>query len=179
MFLPSSHLDRAPTNFGTEPALHGERAAAVAVRNEDSGAIGQNDAVFTQWSGMRSGRRYARAATYGQWRPQAANRCRSIPCPQVQRWPKSRNGSIKETHMSSIANLGSAPAALPQLNLHPHGHKKGLSGSDTAPQLPVRAKQNLFSNLLQSLEQAIGLQLTAPPAAAPASPAVTKISIHA
>ena len=78
--------------------------------------------------------------------------------------------------MSSIANLGSAPAALPQLNLHPHGHKKGLSGSDTAPQLPVRAKQNLFSSLLQSLEQAIGLNLTAPAAAAPASPAATAAS---
>ena len=77
--------------------------------------------------------------------------------------------------MSSIANLGSAPAALPQLNLHPHGHKKGLSGSDTAAQLPVRAKQNIFSNLLQSLEQAIGLQLISP-ADVPASPAATAAS---
>jgi hypothetical protein len=75
--------------------------------------------------------------------------------------------------MSSIANLGSTPAALPQLDLRPHGHKKGLSGSDAAPQPPVRARQNIFANLLQSLEQAIGLQLTTPAAAAPVSPAVT------
>ena len=75
--------------------------------------------------------------------------------------------------MSSIANLGAASAALPQLNIHPHGHKKGLdalstdlSSSDSTAQLPVPAAKNLFSNLLQSLEQMIGLQST------PASPAV-------
>jgi hypothetical protein len=69
--------------------------------------------------------------------------------------------------MSSIANLGAASAALPQLNIHPHGHKKGLdalstelSSSDSTAQLPVPAAQNLFSNLLQSLEQVIGLQTT-------------------
>jgi hypothetical protein len=69
--------------------------------------------------------------------------------------------------MSSIANLGAASAALPQLNIHPHGHKKGLdalstelSSSDSTAQLPVPAAQILFSNLLQSLEQVIGLQTT-------------------
>ena len=69
--------------------------------------------------------------------------------------------------MSSIANLGAASAALPQLNIHPHGHKKGLdalstdlTSSDSTAQLPVPAAQNLFSNLLQSLEQVIGLQTT-------------------
>jgi hypothetical protein len=82
--------------------------------------------------------------------------------------------------MSSIANLGSTAAALPQFNLHPHGHKKGsqvqstdLASSNTAPQLPVRAAQNMFANLLQSLEQAIGVQLTAPAAAAPAATATS------
>jgi hypothetical protein len=78
--------------------------------------------------------------------------------------------------MSSIANLGAASAALPQLNVHPHGHKKGLdalstdlSSSDSTAQLPVPAAKNLFSNLLQSLEQVIGLQSTpaSPAAAAP------------
>jgi len=66
--------------------------------------------------------------------------------------------------MSSIANLGAASAALPQLNFHPHGHKKGapelstdlLSSQNTA-QVPVPAVQNQFGNLLRSLEQAIGL----------------------
>ena len=78
--------------------------------------------------------------------------------------------------MSSIANLGAASAALPQLNIHPHGHKKGLdalstdlTSSDSTAQLPVPAAKNLFSNLLQSLEQVIGLQSTpaSPAAAAP------------
>jgi hypothetical protein len=80
--------------------------------------------------------------------------------------------------MSSIANLGAASAALPQLNIHPHGHKKGsdalstdLSSSDSTAQLPVPAAQNLFSNLLQSLEQVIGLQSTPASPAAAASPA--------
>jgi hypothetical protein len=80
--------------------------------------------------------------------------------------------------MSSIANLGAASAALPQLNIHPHGHKKGLdalstdlSSSDSTAQLPVPAAQNLFSNLLQSLEQVIGLRSTpaSPAGAAPAT----------
>ena len=80
--------------------------------------------------------------------------------------------------MSSIANLGAASAALPQLNIHPHGHKKGLdalstdlSSSDSTAQLPVPAARNLFSNLLQSLEQVIGLQSTpaSPAGAAPAT----------
>jgi hypothetical protein len=80
--------------------------------------------------------------------------------------------------MSSIANLGAASAALPQLNIHPHGHKKGfdalstdLSSSDSTAQLPVPAAQNLFSNLLQSLEQVIGLKSTPASPAAVAAPA--------
>jgi len=89
--------------------------------------------------------------------------------------------------MSSIANLGAASAALPQLNIHPHGHKKGLdalstelSSSDSTAQLPVPAAQNLFSNLLQSLEQVIGLQTTpaakATAAAAPGTGVTTAAS---
>ncbi len=81
--------------------------------------------------------------------------------------------------MSSIANLGAASAALPQLNVHPHGHKKGgldalstdLSSNDSTAQLPVPAAQNLFSNLLQSLEQVIGLGSTPASPAAAAAPA--------
>jgi hypothetical protein len=76
--------------------------------------------------------------------------------------------------MSSIANLTSTPA-LPQLNIHSHGHKKGShvesaddSGSDTAAPVPAGTQQNLFGSLLQSLEQVIGVQLSA---AAPAGTA--------
>jgi hypothetical protein len=75
--------------------------------------------------------------------------------------------------MSSIANLTSAPSALPSFNIPPHGHKKGShvgstddSGSNTAGQVPVATAQNLFGSLLQSLEQVIGVQLSA---AAPAT----------
>jgi hypothetical protein len=80
--------------------------------------------------------------------------------------------------MSSIANLTSAPSALPSFNIPPHGHKKGShvgstdgSGSNTAGQVPVATVQNLFGSLLQSLEQVIGVQLgaAAPAAAAPAT----------
>jgi len=85
--------------------------------------------------------------------------------------------------MSSIANLSSAPSAVPPGNLHLHGHKKGShlgisddSNSDTAAQMPVGAAQNLFSKMLQSLEQVIGVQLSAATPAATAAiaaPAVT------
>ena len=77
--------------------------------------------------------------------------------------------------MSSIANLTSAPAALPQFNFHPHGHKKGSqvvsaddsdSSSSTAAPVPAGTQKNLFGSLLQSLEQVIGVQLSA---AAPAA----------
>jgi len=74
--------------------------------------------------------------------------------------------------MSLIANLSSAPSALPPVNVHPHGHKRGShiestgdSGSDTAAQIPAGAAQNLFGSLLQSLEQVIGVQPTTAPAA--------------
>jgi hypothetical protein len=85
--------------------------------------------------------------------------------------------------MSSIANLNSAPSAVPPGILHLHGHKKGAhvgltddSSSDSAAQMPVGAAQNLFSRMLQSLEQVIGVQLTAATPAATAAiaaPAVT------
>jgi len=95
---------------------------------------------------------------------------------------RERDVSIKENHMSSIANLTSTPAALPPLNIHPHGHKKGAhaesaddSGSSTAAQVPVGTQQNLFGTLLQSLEQVIGVQLSA---AAPAA-AGSKVNVVA
>ena len=85
--------------------------------------------------------------------------------------------------MSSIANLRSAPAALAQVNIHPHGHKKGShvqstgdSGSDTTPPLPVSAAKNLFSHILQSLEQVIGLQLTPATPVAAESPMTASAS---
>jgi hypothetical protein len=83
--------------------------------------------------------------------------------------------------MSSIANLRSAPAALAQVDIHPHGHKKGShvqsnGGSDTTPPLPVSAAKNLFSHILQSLEQVIGLQLTPATPVAAESPMTASAS---
>jgi hypothetical protein len=78
--------------------------------------------------------------------------------------------------MSSLAIPSSVSAALPALNVHPHGghgHKKGgeldLSTdstdttSSTAAQVPVGSAQSLFGNAFNALEQLIGLQ---PPSAA-------------
>jgi hypothetical protein len=76
--------------------------------------------------------------------------------------------------MSSISNLTSASSALPTINIHTHGHKKGSlvgstddSSANSAAQAPAGSVQNLFGTLLQSLEQVIGLQLS------PAKPAAT------
>jgi hypothetical protein len=83
-----------------------------------------------------------------------------------------RHRLIKETSMSVIANLGSSvAAALPPINAHLHGHKKGshvqsaddTSGSsDGTAQVPAGLQQNLFGSLLSSLEQVIGVQATTP-----------------
>jgi hypothetical protein len=71
--------------------------------------------------------------------------------------------------MSSLTIPGAVQAALPQANIHPHGHKHGAhlesagdSGSSTAAQVPPGTVQNAFGSLLQSLEQVIGVQSTAP-----------------
>jgi hypothetical protein len=80
--------------------------------------------------------------------------------------------------MSSIANLSSAAAAFPAINLHLHGHKHGShvestdsSGSDASTPAPAASTQNLFGTLLQSLEQKIGLQSSTATSASTATPA--------
>ena len=82
--------------------------------------------------------------------------------------------------MSLIANLTSASSALPTLNIHTHGHKKGShvgspddSTSSSSAQAPAGSVQNLFGTLLQSVEQVIGLQLSAAKPAAAATTAAT------
>jgi hypothetical protein len=81
--------------------------------------------------------------------------------------------------MSPIAIPSSVTAALPALNVHPHGHghKKGseldLSNpstdatSSTAAQVPVASAQNLFRKAFAALQQLIGL--TPPAASTPAA----------
>jgi hypothetical protein len=85
--------------------------------------------------------------------------------------------------MSTITNLTSPSAALPMVNIHPHGHKKGSqatsasdSGSDTAAQIPAGTAQNLFGTMLQSLEQVIGVQLGATASNATPTAATTAAS---
>ena len=79
--------------------------------------------------------------------------------------------------MLPIPNLTSASSALPTLAIHTHGHKKGShvgspddSTSSSSAQAPSGSVQNLFGTLLQSVEQVIGLQLSA---AKPAAAATT------
>jgi hypothetical protein len=93
--------------------------------------------------------------------------------------------------MSSLAIPSSVTAALPALNVHPHGHghKKGAeldlstdSTSSTAAQVPVASAQNLFGKAFTALEQLIGLQppSASTPAAAPntnsAAASATKVN---
>jgi hypothetical protein len=99
---------------------------------------------------------------------------------------RSQRPNFKETRMSSIANLSSAPSALPPVNVHPHGHKRGShvestedSSSDTAAQIPPGAAQNLFGSLLQSLEQVIGVQPTTATPAATATPTTATLATAA
>jgi hypothetical protein len=81
--------------------------------------------------------------------------------------------------MSVISALGSAAAALPPINPHLHGHKKGShvqSADDTnaggsAGQVPAGLQQSLFGSLLNSLERVIGVQATATAGAAAGAPA--------
>jgi hypothetical protein len=72
--------------------------------------------------------------------------------------------------MSLLSIANSAAAALPTVNIHPHGHRH--SSDNTAGQVPVTTAQNLFGSLLQTLEQTVGLQTGATPSSS-ASPTST------
>jgi hypothetical protein len=85
--------------------------------------------------------------------------------------------------MSPIANLSSAPRALPAPNIPAHGHKKGQhaqpiddSGSGGAAQTSAGATQSLFGRLLHSLEKVIGAQLGMAASAAASAAASTGAS---
>jgi hypothetical protein len=82
--------------------------------------------------------------------------------------------------MSLIATAAAA-AASPIANLFTHGHKKGVhSGKEPTAGSPTQGPattQSLLSSLFESIEQVIGISVTAPqraaPATAPAAGAVT------
>jgi len=88
--------------------------------------------------------------------------------------------------MSSIPSLSFSASTLPTSNVHPHGHKRGShvesggdSSSSSGTPVPAAAQQNAFSSLLQSLEQAIGVQSGTATAAPAASSAATAASAAA
>jgi 2-oxoglutarate dehydrogenase E2 component (dihydrolipoamide succinyltransferase) len=91
--------------------------------------------------------------------------------------------------MSSIANLSSAPSALSSITAHTHGHKKGSrveststssdSDGDAMTPVPAGTQQNLFSSMLQSLEQVIGIQPATAATASAAAPAVASVATPA
>ena len=95
-----------------------------------------------------------------------------------------------EGTLMSLSAISSAPStALPTVNFHPHGHRKGAmpdrsttssasaatstsssASGITIGQMPIGASTPLFNNILQSLQQTVGAQVavTAAPSAAPA-----------
>jgi len=82
--------------------------------------------------------------------------------------------------MSLIATA-TAASASPTVNLFTHGHKKGghagKDGTASSSTQGPATTQSLLSSLFESIEQVIGISLTAPPQAAsattPAAGAVT------
>jgi hypothetical protein len=102
---------------------------------------------------------WALEAGVGNWRGKAAP-------PATVRGkllPLERDLTQEATFMSLLP-IPSSAAALPAINVHPHGHghKKGTpvdsaaDSSATAGQSPAGGTQNLFSNLFNSLAQVIG-----------------------
>jgi hypothetical protein len=85
--------------------------------------------------------------------------------------------------MSSIASLSSAPSALSSITAHSHGHKKSArvestssdSDGDAMTPVPAGTQQNLFSRMLQSLEQVIGVHTAA--AASASAPAAVNTAL--
>lgn len=101
---------------------------------------------------------------------------------------QERQESAGGTRMSSISSLG-ASAALPSSGFHIHGHRKGApvsasAGTDaltntdnTADPATPATTQGIFSSLLQTVEQLVGVQLTAPPTSASSTTQTTPAAI--
>jgi hypothetical protein len=167
--------------LGTKPALNTEESRARSCSGQWIQAQGLIDAVFAP--NGRDAKQAVLRLGGNAWPflpRHAANRCRPDLHPLVHERELHRSVSIKENHMSSIPNLTSASSALPSLSIHTHSHKKGShvesaddSGSNSAAQAASGSVQNLFGRLLQSLEQVVGLQLSAAKPAATAATAAT------
>src|ERR1700692_4867641 len=77
----------------------------------------------------------------------------------------------------SLISTAAATAASPTLNLIPHGHKKGGhavkdSAASSSTQAPATT-QSLLSSLFDSIEQMLGISVTAPQTASTTAPAAT------
>ena len=65
----------------------------------------------------------------------------------------------------SLGILSAASSVLPSLDVHPHGHMKGVHGQSAdifnigSSEAPASAPHNLFGRLLHSVEQVIGVRL--------------------
>src|SRR3984957_18859024 len=74
----------------------------------------------------------------------------------------------------SLISTAAATAASPTLNLIPHGHKKGGhavkdSAASSSTQAPATT-QSLLSSLFDSIEQMLGISVTAPQTASTTAP---------
>jgi hypothetical protein len=83
----------------------------------------------------------------------------------------------------SLISTATAAAASPTLNLITHGHKKGghavKDGTASSSTQGSATTQSLLSSLFESIEQVIGISVTAPQTAsatAPAAGAVTAVA---
>lgn len=74
----------------------------------------------------------------------------------------------------SLISTAAATAASPTLNLIPHGHKKGghavKDEAASSTQAPATT-QSLLSSLFESIEQVLGISVTAPQTASTTAPA--------
>jgi hypothetical protein len=102
----------------------------------------------------------------------------SLPLHRPQAAVIFHHQRLKGILMSPIAISKSASLVPAHVNFQSSGHKKGLagdaiSGAGSIGQLPVGAGQNLFSNVLQSLQQAVSAQASA----AASAPATTHLPV--
>jgi hypothetical protein len=83
----------------------------------------------------------------------------------------------------SLISTATAAAASPTLNLIAHGHKKGGHAvkdatASSSTQGPATT-QSVLSSLLESIEQVIGISVTAPQTASATAPAAGAVTAAA
>jgi hypothetical protein len=83
----------------------------------------------------------------------------------------------------SLISTAAATAASPTLNLIPHGHKKGGHAvkdatASSSTQGPATT-QSVLSSLFESIEQVLGISVTAPQTASATAPAAAAVTAAA